>query len=189
MILWWKTEYTKKLICSLSTSPWVEAVKNGKWKTKDQIRGFRIQFKCFVFPHSSKWKCFSLTKCLQTCIKFFFLADFFFVYFYPPVLFSLCIWKHKREKVIPLLGWRKEHLELRHEEISRLLSGRVHLAVPSNEEELISQTREGDWISRWISDRLFSSDRLCTTFLSSPCHTPFGTSSPPHGVSWFLVLI
>lgn len=106
------------------------------------------------------------------------------VYFYPPVLFSFCVWKSKRAKAKPLLGWRKQHWELHYKEISpHLLSGRVHLAVTVSEEELISWTGEADWISRWISDRLFSSDRLCTTCLSSPCRTPFGTSLPPRGVS------
>lgn len=55
----------------------------------------------------------------------------------------------KERRRTPLLGWRKQHRELHGEEISpHLVGGRVHLAVTPSEEELISQTGEGDWISR-----------------------------------------
>lgn len=150
------------------------------------------------FLNSTEWKCFSLRTKYPNLHKdvFFFSLErerevfFLNVCFEASVLFCLCVWKRKRVKAKTPAGL--EEAVLRNplwRDSPYFLSGSVHLAVAPRGEELISQTEEEDFISRWISDRPFSNDRLCTTCLSSPCRTPFGTSSPPHGVSWLLVLI
>lgn len=186
MILLKTTEYTKKLICSLKTLPWVEAVKNGKRKTKKEIKSEGSNLNVFLIR---AWKCFSLRKSLQTCIK---LHSFFCLFLPTSFSFSFVFGNGKERRRTPCwAGGSSTESSIMKKISPRLLSGRVHLQLSLQVRKSSSHGRGegGDWISRWISDRLFSSDRLCTTCLSSPCRTPFCTSSPPHGVSWFLVLI
>lgn len=140
MILLKTTEYTKKLICSLKTLPWVEAVKNGKRKTKKEIKSEGSNLNVFLIR---AWKCFSLRKSLQTCIK---LHSFFFVCFYPLVLFSLLCWETEKREGEPPAGleeaalrapsWRKSPLVSSVEESTyscRSKWGRAHLTDAGKE--------------------------------------------------------
>lgn len=129
-----------------------------------------------------------LEQSIQTCIKIFFLSlsrSFFKMFVLKHQFCFVFVFGNGKEwRRNPLLGWRKQCWELHCEETPLISSVEVSTSLSLLEgKELISQTEEGDFISRWISDRPFSNDRLCTTCLSSPCRTPFGTSSPPHGVS------
>lgn len=158
-------------------------MKNGKRKTKIKSEGSNWNV-FLIHEFQSQKKSPNLRKVL------FFLLIFCRLFLPTNCIFSLCLETEKREGEPPVM---LEEAALRAPSWRNLPSSPQWKSPPTaiapSEKELISRTREGDWISRWISDRLFSSGRLCTTCLSSPCRTPSGTSSPPHGVSWFLVLI
>lgn len=53
----------------------------------------------------------SLKKSLQTCIKFFFLADFFVFCLYLPLIFSLRVWKRKKRESEPPAGLEEAALK------------------------------------------------------------------------------
>lgn len=156
-------------------------------KKKNQTRRFRIQFKCFFFLIHQESENVSVFKKKSPNLHKVLFSCWFFCFLFIPAayIFSSCLETEKERKRTPCWTGGSSTEELLREEISSVeestsLSLRKKL-------EIILRTEEGGWISRWISDRPFSSDRLCTTCLSSPCRTPFGTSLPPHGVSCFLV--
>ena len=124
---WWSYNEQQSIPKSLSVvlSWGLEKCRVRKQKIKSE--GSESNSKCFAFRHSSKkWKCFSLRKkVLKPAQSSFFLLIFFFFFFdcfYPPVFFFLFVLgKRKTEKAIPMLGWRKQHRELRCEEITPCL--------------------------------------------------------------------
>lgn len=67
-------------------------------KQKINLEGSNVLF--FLIRQSENVSV--LEKVSKPALSSFVLMIFFF---YPPVLFSLCIWKRKREKA----GWRKRH--------------------------------------------------------------------------------
>lgn len=116
---WWSYNEQQSIPKSLSVvlSWGLEKCRVEKQKIKSE--GSESNSKCFAFRHSSKqWKRFSLRKkVLKPAQSSFFLLIFFLDCFYPPVFFFFVLGKRKTEKAIPMLGWRKQHRELRCEEI------------------------------------------------------------------------
>lgn len=143
-------------------------MKSNKWKETESSNVF------FLICQSENVSV--LEKVSKPALSSFVLKIYIYIYFfYPPVVF------------LETRKQRRKTAELE-EAAPRASLWKQPPPRPSwlplgDEEQLVSRTQEMDWISRWISDRPFSSDRLCTTCLFSPCRTPFDTSSPHHEVS------
>lgn len=159
-----QTVYQKSLSAVFQHCLESKQVKN----KKNLIRKFTTQIFVVFSLFCCEWKTSVVEKVSRPA------EDFLF--FYTPVfVFSLWLETTKRKiRQSPLLSLEEAEL-------------RTSPSPPRSSEESASPPHRGAppslRFSRWISDRLFSSDRLCTTCPSSPCHTPFGTSWPPRGVS------